>query len=671
MRDGFQERGILVDMSNGEPQPQNPDTGAEKVAPGATPNPVSESERIQELRDRLYSRGDMVPRDIRHALPRRPEPVQERPVQVHVPATPAEPAVQYGGMAVGAKRKTFRKWLLLIGVLFFVLAVGVSSFFLFVGKNTISGDNISLSVSGPISVGGGEEYSFQVSVANQNTVPIQSATLIIEYPDGTHSAEDVNKELSVVRRPLDTVASGELVNIPEKVRIFGEENEEKEIRVSVDYRVEGSNATFHKESAPLRFKVSTSPIVMTFDSVKTVSSGQELALSLTVQSNSPAPLTDILVKLTYPDGFDFTDATPDTVSGEDTWKFQTLKPGEKKTIAIRGLVTGYEDEVRKFGATAGVSAGQENTLASMLAKADAEVAIEKSFFEVGVSINGKTSDTVVVGSTEDAAVEVKFTNTLNTSIYSGEVLVELSGNALNEFDISSEDGFYDSNENTISWDAVGVESLREIPPGQTGSLRFTVSPSERVGKAPQIKLKVTVKGARVFEERASEELTGIAERTIKIESVHSLDAYVLHDTGPFVNTGPTPPVAEEVTQYTYTLLVRTGANDVTGAEVTAVLPQYVQWLDLVTDGDTVKYNPSTRTIRWAIGDMEANATEEVSVQVALLPSLSQVGTTPALLETQRFKATDRFTGTVVRAEHVSLTTVLESENVSDGKVRAR
>jgi hypothetical protein len=60
------------------------------------------------------------------------------------------------------------------------------------------------------------------------------------------------------------------------------------------------------------------------------------------------------------------------------------------------------------------------------------------------------------------------------------------------------------------------------------------------------------------------------------------------------------------------------------------------------------------------------------MQVSFLPSLSQVGITPTILEAQRFKATDRFTGTVIRAEHSALTTSLYSEaneSLRDGRVR--
>ncbi len=690
-------------MSNSEQKEGIEKTGTknpkEPVIPDARLKSAQEAQRIQELRDRLYSRTSAQTQSVRHALPKheinetmeKPAPTPRPNIikQVAVDAmsaiipkqeipeapkpTPENTVLYSEAMPVQSKRKMYRKKFALVGVLFFVVAVVVSGFFLFVGKNTISGENISITASGPIAVGGGEEVQFQVSIANQNVVPIQSATLIVEYPDGTQSATEVNKELNVERQSLETIGTGELINIPIKARFFGEENEEKEVKVSIDYRIDGSNATFHKEATPLRFKVSTSPVVMTFDTVKTISSGQEIDVTLTVQSNSPTPLTDILVKVAYPEGFDFTSSVPDTVSGEETWKFATIKPNEKKTITIKGLITGYENDARKFSATAGVAnATNKNALASMLANAQTEISIEQPFLDVGVVINGSTNETAVIDGSGVANVEVIYENKLNTTIYNGKVLVELSGNALNEFEVKSASGFYDSSKNTITWDSVDEQSLKEVLPGKKSLLVFSLDPKNGIGRAPEMKLNITVKGQRIYEDRVPQELVGTAMRTVKVESIPTITSVALYDMGPFTNTGPTPPVAEKVTQYTFTLKMETGANDVTGAEVTAVLPQYMSWLDLVTGGDEVAYNSATRMIKWSIGSVEANSAEEVSMQVSFLPSLSQVGTTPTILEAQRFKATDRFTGTVIRAEHSALTTSLYSEaneGLRDGRVR--
>ena len=646
---------------------------------------LHESERIKELRSRLYARGPEK-QSVRHALPKHEiheefsvpkEPALLPKVEVPIPA-PEVPtktnastdAVSYSEyMTSKGKRKTFRTMFVLLGGIFFVAALAISSFLMLKGGNTISGENISIEVTGPIAVGGGDEVPFKVTVANQNTVAIQSATLIIEYPKGTQSATEVNKEIGIVRQPLDTIGTGELVNIPLKARVFGEENQEKEIKVSIDYRIQGSNATFHKEAVPLRFKVSTSPVVMTFDAVKSISSGQEATLTLTIQSNSPTALTDILVRAEYPDGFDFNESSPETQSGEDVWKFATLKPNEKKVITIKGLMTGYEDEARQFNATAGVANDDNsNVIASQLATARTEIVIEQPFLDANITINGNAKETVVMSSNETANVGIKFANNLDFAIYDGKVEVVLSGNALDDFEVKVLDGFYDSSKNTITWDGVDENSLKEILPGRSANLSFSLRPLEGAGRTPEMKFKVTVRGKRIFEDRVSQELVGTAERTLKVESIPTLAGEILYSDGPFTNTGPLPPVAEKVTQYTYLLKAKSGANDVTGAELTAVLPLYVSWLDLVSSGDNVSYNTVTRALKWNIGDMDANTEVEVAIQVSFLPSLSQVNTSPTLLESQRFKATDRFTGTVVLVEHPALTTTLYGED--DKKLRS-
>ena len=110
----------------------------------------------------------------------------------------------------------------------------------------------------------------------------------------------------------------------------------------------------------------------------------------------------------------------------------------------------------------------------------------------------------------------------------------------------------------------------------------------------------------------------------------------------------------------------------TDAEVTTTLPQYVNWLDLVTSGDTVSYNTETRVLKWAIGDLDAGETADVSMQVSFKPSTSQIDRTPTLLDIQRLKATNRFTCTVIRDESSALTTRVsnvDGEEDRDGRVQ--
>jgi hypothetical protein len=571
------------------------------------------------------------------------------------------------------RRASYRKKLVLGSAAFFLLALLISAGMLFFGGSTISGDNITITTSGPLQVGGGEELPFRVTITNQNAVPIESATLVVDYPRGTQSVTEEGKELTTERRSLDTIAAGETVNIELSGRMYGEENEEQDIRVRIEYRVDGSNATFEKRADPLHFRIGTSPVVLTFDTVNAVSSGQEIEVGLTVQSNAPAAIDDLLVKIAYPQGFDFTSAEPEVVSGEDTWRIDRIEPGETQHITVRGLLTGNETEVRQFTATAGVSSVSGSyELSSQLAAAKTDITLEKAFFNLGVSINGNSDSTVIISNNEPATIDIDFTNSLNTTIYDGEVVVTLEGNALDKFTINPHGGFYDSSKHTITWIGAEEHSLKEIVPGDTSALTFSISPRENIGTGIELNLSVAANGNRVSEARPTEEIKGTAERSIRIESVPTLAGDVYHSTGPFTNSGPVPPVAESTTEYTLTLRTTAGSNDMTDGEVTATVPQYVNWLDLVTDSTAVSYNSATRVMKWTVGDLDAGKTAEVSMQVSLKPSTSQIDRTPTLLDIQRLKATDRFTGTVVRAESPALTTRVSNaagEDDRDGSVQ--
>lgn len=565
------------------------------------------------------------------------------------------------------RRSKIRKYLIGAAVLFFTIAVILSSAMLFFGQNQISGDNISIDVEGPFVLGGGEELNLQIAVANQNAVPVESATLIIEYPAGTQSAEEQGKELFRERKALEAIRSGEVLNIPVKAVVFGEENEGKEVRVSVEYRVRGSNATFYKDAEPLRFKISSSPVAISVDALKQVSSGQEVELTVLVSSNSPTPLKNLLVEAEYPFGFDFTESSDAPISGQNVWSIDTLEPETEYEITVKGILVGDESGERVFDFRVGVPNERDAfNLASVFSVARAEMFIEEAFINLDVRIENKRDAIVAAPRDEGVDVSVSFTNTLSSTIYDAELSVELSGNALDEERVFPQQGFYDSNNNTVSWTSREVSSLREVAPGETIDYSFRLEAADGSMRTPQVDFVVRARGKRVSEAQVPEALTDTVSRAVKFESDVSVESYSVYSVGPFTNTGPIQPVAEEISLYTIIFAVENGSNEITDAEMSATLPSYVTWLDLVSAGDDVSYNVSTRELTWNIGDVDARADEEVAFQVSILPSQSQIGSIPTLVNKQQFRATDRFTGTVLRGEANALSTRLLEDPDEDG-----
>lgn len=659
-------------------------------------------EQLNAIRDRLYSRTQSLHTPERHVLseskpvsrpisfvpkqmerPPRIDEKLERPSILHqspphrghdtmrasvpppvaVPMTPIPPTQK-------TMMKGYRAKIVVTALIFFAVALVLSSSFLFFGQNTISGDNITVDVEAPFAIGGGEELSLTVAVTNKNAVAVESATLIVEYPPGTQEVDNSGKELFRQRVSLGSIRPGETLNTPIKARIFGEENEEKTIGISVEYRVQGSNATFFKEAQPRTLKISSSPVVLSIESIKEVSSGQELELTLTLASNASATLVDLLVQAEYPFGFDFSESNPKTVKGQNLWSIASLAPGAKEKITLKGVMIGGSAEARTFTFSVGVPNERDHfSLASVLTTARTEITLTDPFAGLTVRTNGSEDKIVSVSQNDSVTVSIAFKNTLSDTMYDGTIKAALSGNGLNASNVSASQGFFDSSVGTIVWDQSDVEGLGELAPGDEETVTFTIRGANLdAERTPQVSYTVSVSGRRVSESRVPQELTNIESRTVRFESIVSLSSHGLYSIGPFTNTGPMPPKAESTTQYTIMLNAENGSNELADTAVGMTLPTYVTWLGAVSGGDNVSYNPSTREVTWQIGNLDANATANAAFQVSFLPSISHVGTVPTLVGEQRLRATDRFTGTVIRAMADAVTTYLSEDPNPDAQV---
>ena len=653
---------------------------------------IKDENRIDELRQRLYERGNTLGASRKHELKDTPEAVPRswseppraamsdvRPRSANAPesqtaapdeadATPTETPPAVGNqppesestMPKKRRKKRYRLRLLLAGIGFFVLAVIVSSALLLFGHHDISGQNIDVAVTGPFTIGGGEVLSAQVGITNNNPVPIENASLVVEYPRGTKSAAPTHQDLNIERQPLDTIKAGQTVNIPLRAIVYGQENTAQQIKVSVEYHIQGSNATFVKNASPLNYKITTSPVVVTAKTLEKVSAGQQTSVDLTITSNAQTPLSNLVVKAEYPAGFSFQNADVNPAVGNDTWVIQNLDPGATKTIHITGLVTGNPNDQDVFNFTAGTP-GPTNTqtLAAVLATAQASFQIENPFLAVQLGLNGDTSGTTVVSGQQSVKGSLAITNQSSNTVYDLQVATKLSGSALGNV---SSNGFYDSSKQTITWDGTSDTALKSLAPGATANLQFSVGLSSQAAQNGYVHLQVNVSGHRVAQSNVEQSLMGTASSTIKIAATPTLRADLGHGNGVFSSTGPIPPKVGQTTTYTGSFMVQASTNDLSNAVVTATLPQYVTWMNNTKGTGSFNYNPVTRQVTWNAGNVAANTAATASFQVSITPSTSQINQTPNIIGTQHLSATDAFTGSSVDINHGVVTAELSTES---------
>lgn len=563
-----------------------------------------------------------------------------------------ELAMKVANMA--QKKNNFVKKIFILSLLFFVAAVGVAAFVFWGGGNMVSSKNVDIKIVGPLSVGGGQEVSFDINIINNNNVDLSSAALSIKYPEGTRSSVDLSQELTQERFTLDTIKSGQSFNQNIKIIFFGEKDTIKKLQIYLEYRVENSSALFYKEKIH-EISISSAPIIITPTYPKEINSNQDISFNIEVASNSKDKLNNFLINVEYPFGFVFNGATPSASFGNNIWRFSDLEPGEKKTISIRGNIIGQNNEEKVFKISAGeASENDERIITVPFSQLTESVLVKKPFIGLGVSIGNKEGNFSTQGGNQ-VITQLKIVNNLPSKMFNTFVEIYLKGDALDESSVvPGNNGFFKSSNDTILWDKRSVSEFSEMDPGSEKELYFRLVPlvysNIPSGGKPYIEMIITAKGERILESGSVEQVSATETRKIILATDLLFVAKITRSLGTIENSGPIPPKPDIPTTYTVVWSVTNTFNQVSNAEVRAVLPSYVNWTNLKSPASEIlSFNQITNEIVWNIGSILPNTgfgspKKEIYFQLEMLPSVSQIGHVPNLMGEASIYGIDKITG---------------------------
>ena len=156
-------------------------------------------------------------------------------------------------------KTSFFKKFFIFSMGFFVTALLYGAYMFFAGGNVVSNDNIDITILGSSFTAGGEELPLQVGITNRNTLPLELVDLVVEYPKS--SSGDLAGETERIRESLGTIPSGAVRNENVKIILYGGQGTVRPIRISLEYRVEGSNAIFVKEKL-YEVNINSTPITI-------------------------------------------------------------------------------------------------------------------------------------------------------------------------------------------------------------------------------------------------------------------------------------------------------------------------------------------------------------------------------------------------------------------------
>lgn len=637
--------------------------------------PDGEESSIESLKQKLYTPGEEAVSEL-HRAELRPGQADVPPDWQHEHVTPGTLSMSIG------KHHTKAKWLFGVAVVFFLVAAGAAAFFLTNNRNIISTGKIDVMVTGPVSIAAGDTLALAVEITNYNSATLETADLVIEYPDGTRDAENVIRELTDYRTGLGNIAPGGRAATSTKAILFGEEGTQHDIVLTLEYRIAGSNAIFVKENI-FTVSIGSTPLSLTVDAPRSVNSGSEVEFDVSIRSNAKIPLENVVLQAEYPFGFSFVSADPETSYSDTLWVLGDIPPEGRKNITIVGTLEGQQDEDRIFRFNLGVASQNDTTaVGTSFVRAEHEVTIERPFIDLVFSTNGSSNDAVAVGAGSIVRGRISWTNNLPTRLGDAVLEVELPGRAFDEGSVFVTNGFYDSGQNVIRWDKQDLSALAFIDPGESGEVQFsyTIESANDLGGSlvnPEIPMVARLRALPVGESRTTQVVTGETTQRVVVISTTNLVSKTNHTTGPFSNTGPIPPIVEEKTTYTVTWTLSNTTNDLTDGVVRAVLPQYVSWEGSVDPAnESVTYTASSREVVWRVGTVIAGTgynepARVVSFQVGLTPSATHVGSAPSIVENPVFSANDVFVGGEVGTTALNSSTSLSDPSLPSSHDRVR
>jgi len=572
------------------------------------------------------------------------------------------------------KTSMFKNFFLL-SLAFFILTLLYASYVFFAGGNTVSNDNIDISILGNNFTAGGEELSFIVGITNKNNSPLDLVDLVMEYPKSSPGAgTDLSTGTERYRLSLGTIPAGAVRNENLKVVLFGEQGSVRPIKISLEYRVEGSNAIFLKEKA-YEVTISSTPINLSIDAPLTISPNQDITLNTKVTLNATKPASKILLKFNYPVGFAFISSVPPPTLGNNVWSLGDFAPGAERNISILGkMLDVFDGEEKIFHVLTGSqSASDKSAINTVFNSLSHTVLIKKPFIEARLFINGESGREYATDTKTPVRGEIRWNNYLDTKINDLFIQAKISGNAVNRKTINVEQGFYNSNQDIIIWDRNSLNQFKEINPGDSGSVNFSISPMtlfstmSGILSDPSIKIDISISGKQLVSGYDAKDLKNFDSSIIRIISDVGFATKALYYSGPFANRGPIPPKVGEETTYTISWSLSNTSNNISKAIVRSTIPSWMRFVGPVSPvSEDLTYNASTKEIVWNIGKISKGtgitmASRDVSFQIAFIPSLSQVGTISNIINEAVLTGHDDFANVDVRISKASLRTLLDND----------
>lgn len=599
---------------------------------------------LEELKKRLYGPGEVF---AERTSP--PNIVQKGLAEKKISNEPEKPFAKINLNKVMSS-KIF--WLTAGAIIIIVFYAFFSSIFNF--------QNIDLKIEGQKEIKSGEKILFKVTVTNKSKKDVEDTSLVF-------GISDIFKD----RVNIGAIKSGESVEREFETTIFGGRGKNFEAKSLLEYKPKGSSSFFVEEKF-FQFIIAQSPITVSFSMPDEIRFGEDIKFKISYFSQSDVILPNLFLKIDYPSGFKYKDSDTKPTEGNNIWKIGDIEPGKEGYINVSGVINGGISGVSNFVASIGSKNGKDLLILDETSKA---LALRLPYLEVEILPKGeKEKYTASIG--EEIPFLIGWKNNLPEIIEDASLEVVLDGEAWDLSSVMVRNGFFISKDKKVIWNPSSYKDFSSISPGKSDFLGFSAKVKKNislnvVGKNPVLKVKASFMPGKSVPGFEDVNVSGEDEIEIPISSSVQFSQKGFYFDSSIENFGPLPPKVDKETAYTIVWSLANPLNDTKNLVVKAVLPPYASFKNVfVPSSANVVFDKNTGVLEWRVGTLEAGTgfirpAISLSFQVGIVPSLTQIGTSPQIISTGEAFGTDSFTEKNLFSSQSEITTDLRDDSRID------
>jgi hypothetical protein len=547
-----------------------------------------------------------------------------------------------------------------------ILVIGALAYFAFKkSPATAPKDaNVNISVDVPGSVQSGGEAVYKITVLNNDSQKLVSMQLELTYPDGEiyENSSPPAQNISGTLFTVPDLIPGQNVMVTVIAKVTGNVNDKKTLSLKLHYQYPNFSLQFVKDQTST-ITLLASNVLIELNGPVTTNNAQLVVYTVKYQNNSGADMPNTQIRMVYPDGFSFAQATPPPDLGTDTWNIGKLANSGEGNIQIQGTFSSINPGESKT-AQAEFLIGQDGQY-SVQNTSSFVTAISSLPLLVTQSLQQANSNNVInPGDTLNFTVH--YQNNASTVATGVNIQLTLDSKAVDLSSLRVQGG--QVNNNTILWNASGVPQLQSLSPSQSGDLSYSVKINNPAVKDSSKNLSLVL-SVQIQSNEYSSAFPG-GQLNLKISSPSAINTVLS-----FVS-GQLPPQVGKTTIYKVRLALSNSSNDFSNGSLSAFIPSgFVLSSVARAESGNVQFDNSTNKLTWNVGSLPAytgrfSQPRVLEFQVTLNPPSSQVNQSPTLVNTINFTANDLFTSQAVNisADDITTSDVAGTNGFGNGQV---